>query len=82
MNLLRMLVARMLVITTEPVKQDLPAKDTAVYVPLDTWVKNANLVRSKSVYHYFQFKVDRPQNMFRNSLQVKCLLFGILLLRY
>ena len=48
-NLLRMLVARTLVITTEPVKRDLPAKATAVYVHLDSWVKYVNLVRN--VYH-------------------------------
>jgi len=39
-----MLVVTVFVRTTEPVKQVLPAKDTAVYVPLDSRATNVNLV--------------------------------------
>ena len=52
-NLLRMLVGRILVITTEPVKRVLPAKDTAVYVPLGSRATNANLVRNIYMYTFF-----------------------------
>jgi len=52
-NLLRMLVPTILVITTEPVKRVLPAKDIAVYVPLDSKVTNVNLVRNENVYRIF-----------------------------
>lgn len=41
-------VARLLVRTTQPVKRVLQAKDIAVYVPLDSGVTTANLVRNSS----------------------------------
>jgi len=41
-----MLVVTLFVRTTEPVKRVLPAKDSAVYVPLDSQVTNVILVRN------------------------------------
>ena len=46
-----MLVLWLFVRTTEPVKQVLPAKDTAVYVPLDSPVTSVNLVRKNVLCH-------------------------------
>lgn len=52
-NLLRMFVVRISVIIMEFVKWVLLVKDIVVYVFLDLWVKNVNLVRNDNVNYIF-----------------------------